>query len=386
MRICSLFPGATALLDALGLADDVVAVSHECGPPESARRTIRVIRTTIDSRGSSEEIDRAVRGAVAARRPLYEIDEEALRLAAPDLIVAQQLCAVCAVGASRVHEAVRTLPSSPRLLFLHAHTLAESLEDVRRLGRATGRLEAAEEILASCEARLDRVRRLVQAVAERPGVFCVEWLEPLMVAGHWVPEMVELAGGRNLLAQAGEASRVIAPDELVEARPDALVLMPCGFSIARTRAELPRLAAQPWWSELPAVGSNHVYLVHGPRGFNRPGPGLIDGVELLAHLLYPSLTQELADAGAVEPHGQGPWHRQSRPDGGDIPPPSLGCCTTVPSTAEGRGAMAGLKGEMAGESVSRLRKHPAACDEPREGAATDPDRHPRIPPRPSLTF
>ncbi len=287
MRICSLVPSATEMLFALGLGDEVVGVSHECDfPPEAARKT-RLMRTIVDQeRLSSAEIDRLVRETLRRRASLYEIDAGRLAAARPELIVAQALCEVCAVDANQAAAAARQLIPAPRLLALHPHRLDDILEDIRLLGEATGRAAEADALIAAARARLARVRSLIPRGAPKPRVCCVEWLEPLMPCGHWVPEQVAAAGGEEVLGCAGEPSRVIDPAALVAARPDVLILMPCGFSIERTARELPCLQQAPWWAQLPAVRERRVFLVNGPAYFNRSGPRVIEGVELLARLLH----------------------------------------------------------------------------------------------------
>ena len=287
MRICSLLPSATEVLFALGLDDEIVGVSHECDYPPEALDKPRVIRTTLDQeRMASDEIDVAVREAMAHKRSLYEVDVEALCSARPDLIVTQELCDVCAIDTAAVTAVLRALPFRPQILSLHPHTLEEVLEDLRRIGEATGRLAEAQRLLASLRDRLERVRSLV-ADAGRLRVFCVEWLAPPMASGHWVPEQVAWAGGVEVLGRAGAPSRYVSPEEILDAQPEALVLMPCGFPVERTRRELSLLTAQPWWKELAAVRAGRVHLVDGPAYFNRSGPRLVDGIELLASLLHP---------------------------------------------------------------------------------------------------
>lgn len=300
MRICSFLPSGTEILYALGLGDAVVGVSHECDYPPDARHKPIVVRTVIDAeRASSEEIDQAVRASLARRESLYQVDVEALRRARPDLIVTQELCDVCAVDATQVTAALRSLPCQPQTVSLHPHTLEESLEDIRRIGEATGRRDDADALWRSCRERLARLRDRLSGITHRPRVFCLEWLRPLMASGHWVPEMVELSGGRELLGRVGEVSRVVTADEVAAARPERLVLMPCGFSIERTRSELSLVTSQPWWETLPAVRDRQVYLVNGPAYFNRPGPRLIDGVELLAGLFHPETCADLIPRDSV---------------------------------------------------------------------------------------
>lgn len=302
MRICSLLPSATEILYALGAGEDVVAVSHECDYPADARAKARALRAFIDpDRLSSGAIDEAVRAAIASRRSLYEIDPAVLQAARPDVVITQSLCKVCAVDAEATLAAVRDLKSPPQIVTLHPHSLEDILNDIRLLGRLINRVGDADRLLQSCQARIDRVQALIPPGARRPDVFCLEWLSPLMATGHWVPEMVELAGGREVLGRPGAPSRYVTWEEVAAARPEVLVLMPCGFPIERTRREVAVLSAQPLWSELPAVRNGRVYLVEGPAYFNCSGPRLIDGIELLAGLFHPDQCRALMPHGAAEP-------------------------------------------------------------------------------------
>lgn len=270
----------------MGLGDDVVGVSYECDYPPEARGKPVVVRTRIDQDAlDSRAIDERVRASLRRRESLYDIDVEALKRLRPDLIVTQQLCDVCAVGSSQVTQALGALPHQPQVLALHPHTLEDALEDLRRVGEATQRAAEAERILRSLRSRLARVEAAV-AGAPRPRAFCLEWLDPPMASGHWVPEQVERSGGFEVLGRARQPSHYVTPEEIAAAQPEVLVLMPCGFSIERTQREAARLTAAPWWRALPAARSGRVYLVDGPALFNRPGPRLVDGVELLAALFH----------------------------------------------------------------------------------------------------
>ncbi|MBI4341915.1 MAG: cobalamin-binding protein [Candidatus Omnitrophica bacterium] len=289
MRICSLLPSATETVYALGLGDQLAGVSHECDVPPDALRKPRVLRTTLErSHRSSADIDAAVRRTLSRGEPLFALDEEALRRAQPDLIITQELCDVCAIGAPDVIRLARALATPPRILSLHPHTLEEVLGDIRAIGEAIGCVGEAERLIARSRQRLARVRALV-AGAPRPAVFCLEWLQPPMAAGHWVPEMVACAGGREILGRSAERSRYVTWEEVAAGAPEVLVVMPCGVSPECARRELALWANQPWWSRLPAVRSGRVHLVDGSAYFNRPGPRLIDGIELLAGLLHPGL-------------------------------------------------------------------------------------------------
>ncbi len=302
MRICSLLPSATEILYALGLGEQVVAVSHECDYPPQVRQKPRVLHTGIDqTQQSSGEITRLVRAALAQRQQLYDIDLETLAALRPDLVITQSLCPVCAIDTRQVDEALRQLPTRPQVMTLHPHTLRELFDDVARVGEATGRTAQAHQFLTQSRERVERVAALLQGIVHRPRVFCLEWMDPPMATGHWVPEMVERAGGEEVLGRAGEPSRTVTWDDVVAASPEVLLLMPCGFPIERTRQELSLLSEQPAWSRIPAVFQHQVYLVDGPAYFNRAGPRLVDGIELLAGLLHPERCDVVMPCGGIEP-------------------------------------------------------------------------------------
>ena len=300
MTICSLLPSATEMLFALGLGEQVVGVSHECDFPPEARRKVRVIDTVIRQEAlSSDAIDQAVREALQRRAGLYRIDVDRLRALAPDLIVTQELCDVCAVDTATVAGALGALTPQPTIISLHPHTMQEMLEDIARLGEATGRAGQAQRVVQELRARLAHVQRLI-AQAPAPRVACLEWLKPLMACGHWVPQQVEMAGGREVLGRTGRPSRYVQWEQVRAADPDIVILMPCGFSIERTTRELALVRDLPGWNELRAVGRQAVYLVNGPAYFNRSGPRLVDGVECLAALLHPDLAHALMPQGAAQ--------------------------------------------------------------------------------------
>lgn len=287
MRICSLLPGATEVVAALGLSDDLVAISHECDYPPEIRPKPVVIKSAVDpQKTSSPAIDRQVREAIRNGEGLYRIDESLLNSVSPDLIITQSLCDVCAVTPTEVQRALAGLARKPRILSLDPTDLNGMLRDIETIGSATGRDARARRLVQGLQDRIARVQRLVQEEPRRRAA-CIEWLEPLYCAGHWVPEMVHLAGGKDLLASAGAPSVRIAWEQVVVAAPDVLVLMPCGFSIDRTCSESDLLTSRPGWSDLPAVRNKAVYAVEGAAYFNRSGPRLVDGIELLAALLHP---------------------------------------------------------------------------------------------------
>jgi iron complex transport system substrate-binding protein len=289
MRICSLLPSATEVIAALGLSDELVGISHECDYPPSVRSVPIMVEPMIPPHGlASADIDRQVIQLVASGQRLYRLKDHLLRQARPDLVLSQDLCHVCAVTPDQLHDALRSMPHQPIVLTLNPSTVHDVIDDVVRIGDAAGRSAEGHRLAAHLRDRLEAIRTRIQGLSHRPRVACIEWLSPLYAAGHWVPEMVELAGGQDVLAQPGSPSRVVTWDEILAAAPDVLVVMPCGFSVERTQAELSRLMQQPGqWALSPAL-AQHTVLVDASSYFSRPGPRLIDGVELLAALLHPS--------------------------------------------------------------------------------------------------
>jgi iron complex transport system substrate-binding protein len=281
MRIASLVPSATEALFALGLGDRVVAVTHECDFPPAAERLPRLTRSVIPAGLQPAEIDRRVREVTGRGEALYELDEGALHELEPTLIVTQALCAVCAVSHDDVRAVAARLPSQPRVISLDPETLPGVLADLPRLADAAGEPELGDRLRAKLQRRLGAVQRAV-ANAERPRVVALEWLEPPYVGGHWVPQMVDLAGGRDVLGPPGRKSHTVSWDQVADARPDVVVAMPCGL-YAEEAAE----QAEGRRDRLGASGASRVIAVDAASSFSRPGPRLADGVELLAHLLHP---------------------------------------------------------------------------------------------------
>ncbi len=289
MRICSLVPGATEVVAALGLQDNLIGISHECDFPPSLAQVPVMVRPRIESHQlSSAEIDKQVGALLAADAGLYELDEPRLLAARPELLIAQALCDVCAITPSQLERVIRTLSPPPRMITLSPGRLEDILRDIETLGTAMEREDAGKQLSATLRSKLDAVRTTVSAQSMRPRVACLEWLSPLYTAGHWVPDMVVAAGGVDVLAQAGTASRKVDWDRLAASAPDVIVLMPCGFTIPRAKTELATVTEHPQWKHLPAVQKGEVYLVDALSYFSRPGPRLIDGVEQLAAVLHPA--------------------------------------------------------------------------------------------------
>lgn len=287
VRIVSLLPSATEIVNQLGLFDRLVGVTHECDHPPAVRALPKVTRTLIPDDVPSREIDALVRDKMKDRRALYTLDLPALERLAPDLIVTQALCDVCAVAEAEVLAAAYRLPTRPRVVNLEPTTLGGMLDAVRAVGEAAGVPETAAEVVGRLRDRIDAVAARSAALAGRPRVVLLEWIDPPFSAGHWCPEVVELAGGREVIGRAGERSGAVAWADVVAARPEVLVLACCGFSAERTRQDVPVLARQPGWSDLPAVRSGNVLVIDGSAYFSRPGPRLVDSLEILAHALHP---------------------------------------------------------------------------------------------------
>ena len=286
MRICSLLPGATEIAYLLGLGDQIVGVTHECDYPHEAKQKPVVVRSVIDSSQlSCPEIDRRVGELLQAGRGLYSIDEAAFLASGPDVILTQGLCNVCALDYDDVVKAAQRLPRMPAILSLNPHSLSDVLEDISRVGAATDRETAAEALVQDLRRRIDAVG--IREPEYRPRVVCLEWFEPLYVAGHWVPELVTLAGGFDPLGRKGEPSFKIEWQSVLDAKPDVILLMPCGFDVRRAVKESTPLRNLNGWSDLPAVKTGNVYALNGSAYFSRPGPRLINGLEILARIIHP---------------------------------------------------------------------------------------------------
>jgi iron complex transport system substrate-binding protein len=289
MRVVSLVPAGTEIVGALGLADALVGVSHECDFPPEVNSRPRVTRCAIHGNTlASEAADRWVTDTLATSGTLYTLDEALVRRLAPDLIITQRLCDVCAVTYGGVAAFAATLPGPPRVLSLEPATLGDVLEDIRRVGAALGAAERAAEVVAGLEARIDAVRSRT-AGARRRRCVLLEWTLPPFRSGHWGPELVAIAGGIEPLGRPGEDAARVAWEAVVAAAPEVLVLACCGYDVARTLVDLPRLRALPGWERLPAVRAGAVYAVDGAAYFSRPGPRIVDSLEMLAEMLHPAL-------------------------------------------------------------------------------------------------
>jgi iron complex transport system substrate-binding protein len=294
MRIASLVPSATEMLFALGLGDSVVAVTHECDYPPQARSLPHLTRTVLAEGLSAREIDTAVKTTVGEGRALYELDEGRLAELAPDLIVTQAVCDVCAVSYEDVLEVAAGLPSRPEVLHQDPSTLGEMFEDVIRLGEATGLKAEAHDMRGELEGRLVAVRAAVSG-ASLPRVIALEWLDPPFVGGHWIPEMVSIAGGEDVAGSPGLKSPEVQWGELSGLGPDVVIAMPCGWYVEESHAQ-----AVEHWDRIATLGAGRVFAVDAASTFSRPGPRLVDGVELLGHVLHPDLVDPPGNIGFAE--------------------------------------------------------------------------------------
>ena len=285
MRIVSLVPHATELLFALGLGEQVVGVTHECDHPTAAAALPHVTRDVLPEGLSAAEIDREVSERTQRGEAIYALDEKAVRALKPDLIVTQELCPVCAVSYDEVAAMAKSLPSCPKVVALDPKTFGETLGDAKTIAQLTGTREAAIELVKRTRARVDAVRLTLRDAGRRAvPVVAIEWFDPVYVAGHWTPQLVEYAGGFDLLGLPGEHSQRVAWEEVAAAAPEVIVAMPCGYDAQTAWRE-----AEMHADALRATGARRVVAVDGGAYFSRPGPRLVEGLELLAHILHPDL-------------------------------------------------------------------------------------------------
>ena len=288
MRIVSFLPSATEIVYALGLGDQLVGVTHECDYPREAKSKPVVVRSAIDTKGlSSQQIDQSVSLALKAGQSLYTVDESLLKDLAPDLILTQDLCQVCAPSGSEIKRVLQFLPRSPEVVYLTPSCLEDIFENIGQVGDATGRASEADDLVRDLRKRVQAISDQARLISSRPRVFCMEWLSPPYTAGHWMPELVELAGGVDGLAQKGHDSVRIIWDRIVEYAPEVLVLAPCGFDLEAVLRQAHFLTTFPAWERLPAIERGRVYAVDANSYFARPGPRVVEGVELLAHIIHP---------------------------------------------------------------------------------------------------
>ncbi len=289
-RIVSLLPSATEILCALGFRDALVGRSHECDFPPGVEALPALTEPKFKVEGSSAEIDRRVKQIVGDALSVYRVDADRLRELAPTVIVTQSQCEVCAVSQADVEAAVASwLGARPQIVSLAPYALGDVLDDLKRVAVALGAVERGELLAAHLRARMDAIASRTAAAPVRPSVAIIEWIDPLMAAGNWMPELVAMAGGENLFGAAGEHSPWLSLDELAAKDPDLIVVSPCGFAIARTLQELPLLERDPRWRSLRAVRDRRVFVADGNQYFNRPGPRIAESLEILAEIIHPKL-------------------------------------------------------------------------------------------------
>ncbi len=289
-RIISLIASATEIVCALGFESQMVGRSHECDFPVSVKALPVCTSPKFEVEGLSYEIDQRVKAILQEALSVYRVDADLLESLRPTHIITQSQCEVCAVSLKDVEEAVcQFTGSQPRVVSLEPNALADVWSDIRRVAAALNAVERGEELVAGLRRRMDEITAKAQMAASRPTVACVEWIDPLMAAGNWMPELVEMAGGVNLFGEAGKHSPWMTWKELVAADPDVIFISPCGFDIARTMEKTHLLAGRSEWGELKAVKDNRVFVADGNQYFNRPGPRLVESLEILAELLHPEL-------------------------------------------------------------------------------------------------
>ncbi len=292
MKIISLLPSATEIICALGLSDELVGVTHECDYPPSVTRLPKVTRTLIPHDATSSEIDALVRDQLKTEKAVYNLDMDVLGRLQPDLIITQALCDVCAVAENEVLDAVRDLPGDPQVINLEPMSLDDLFKTLLLVGEATDRKQLAEQFVSKLRMRVERVTERTTSMIndeDRRRVVFLEWIDPPFNSGHWTPELIEHAGGIDCIGNKHRPSETTSWQTIVDANPDVMVIACCGYATERSLADMPILQRQPEWGSLPCVRENRVYLIDGSSYFNRPGPRLVDSLEIMAHTLYPDI-------------------------------------------------------------------------------------------------
>jgi iron complex transport system substrate-binding protein len=308
VRICSFIPSATEIVYLLGLQDQLHGVTHECDYPPDAKNKPHVVRSVFedwDHEPTSGEISETIGKRLQEGLGIYQIDLETLQAAEPDLLLTQAICEVCAVSSRQVAECSLGLPKQPQVISLDPQYLGDVLEDIRRVSEATNTRSRGDEVVAALQARIEKVVKRAAQTTERPKVLHLEWSEPLMCGGHWVPEMVEMAGGINCFGDKETGSYRLDWDDVVASQPDVVVLMLCGYTVKRGLQDLPLLQAKPGWEDLPAVKHQRVFVMDGSAYTSRSGPRLVTGLEILAEILHPEeFSGLIPPEGAARLYGQ----------------------------------------------------------------------------------
>jgi iron complex transport system substrate-binding protein len=292
LRICSFLPSATETIYALGLEDQLCGVTHECDYPPSARQKPKLTKSELGLSRDSKEIDDKVRNALEKGEPIYSLDFEALSKASPDIIFTQELCEVCAVSYGEIHRAVSKLSKRAEIISLDTFTLKDILDSITKIGSKCNRTKQGEDLLRALNSRIEKVTSLSSTnLKPVKRVFFMEWIDPIMSGGHWMSELIIRAGGRDVFAVHGKNSRRIEWKKVVEYAPEYLIIAPCGFDIRRAEIEAKSLEALDGWGELPAVRNNNVFVADGNAYFSRPGPRIVDGLEILSSILNPEKSE-----------------------------------------------------------------------------------------------
>lgn len=301
-QIVSFLPSATEIACALGLSDQLVGITHECDYPPDVKTKPIVVRAALPIETMTQrEIDEAVSQRMREGQSLYEVDENLLAQLAPDLILTQDLCQVCAPSGNEVTHALNALSSKPQILWLTPNSIDEIFDNVLELGQAAGCVQRAQDLIADGRARLAAIAAITKELPVRPRVFCIEWIDPIYCSGHWVPEMVRIAGGVDSLSKERADSVRVPWQEVIDWQPEVLIVTPCGYDLQQTIERAHQLFDYPGWSDLPAVKLRRVYAVDANSYFARPGPRVVDGTELLAHLIHP---EQFAWSGSADAYRQ----------------------------------------------------------------------------------
>jgi|SRR5579872_1347779 len=291
-RIVSFLPSATEILYELGVGDKIVGVTHECNYPEQAKSKLRVIHSSFDpDTMTSQEIDNKVVDLMHSGKDIYILDDEILKKADPDLIIAQGLCEVCSPYTKEISRAVTILDNKPEVLILEPRNLEDILQNILDVANKVSKLKEGQSFVDSLKKRITYIQ--TRPKKSKPKILCVEWLDPLFTAGHWIPQLVEIAGGINGISSTGDQSSRMEIDETIKFEPDIIILMPCGFDIKRTILEYEKLANHPQWKSLVAVQNNKVYAVNANEYFSKPGPRTVTGLEILAKIIHPKTYADL---------------------------------------------------------------------------------------------
>ncbi|WP_448702801.1 cobalamin-binding protein [Mucilaginibacter sp. AW1-3] len=287
-KLISLLPAATEIICALGLQQNLIGRSHECDYPEEIKALPVCCEASFGNELSSIDIDRKVKEILTDALSVYTVNKEVIKQLNPDVVITQAQCDVCAVSLKDVEEALENLlDKDASIISLQPETLDDIFKDIRLVADQLGVSKAGDELLENLNERVDLIRHKLKYITDKPGVACIEWLEPMMVSGNWIPEMVDIAGGRSILAENGKHSPYVNWEAIQAADPDIIIVMPCGFAIERTLKEMNVLLAQPGFADLKAVKNNRLYIADGNHYFNRSGPRIVDSLEILAEIINP---------------------------------------------------------------------------------------------------